>query len=546
MSEFLIQEISKSYMEARLSPALSQPPVHWRSVKLRSPIEAVPRQRSLHAGTVVGESMYLFGGYDGSVRLNDLHRFDFFSSLWTLITPLNGLAPSPRDRFAMASHAASSSFYIFGGYDGTNRVRELWRFDCLRNCWHLVDNSAGSPPSQRHSHSMVEWENKLFVLFGYDGNYRSDIFEFNISRNTWICIQPQGFAPRPRYRSSVVAYKDSLIVFGGHDGSKHLDDLLVFNLKTYVWSLIEPVVPMTTMGPYAYRTLSPLSSASHPPASRDSHSAVVHGESMFIFGGSSGAARNDFFEYRIDVNAWIELQPNVDSTNLEGETDCEGAPNPRFCHVAVLYKDCMYIHAGYDGQTRLSDFRSYSFVENVLLDLPPPTILEDLGKFVNDPVYADIVFEVDSGDEFFGHKIILSRCAYFKAMFESNMAEKTQTRIRIKDVTNEVFQLLLSYLYLDEITIETSSSDLMALFVAADRFGIERLKRICEQAILSTLTVENACVIFRAADMSSASLLRKKSVEFILRNYDAVLKTIAFEELARSNIELTLELIRNR
>lgn len=267
---------------------------------------------------------------------------------------------------------------------------------------------------------------------------------------------------------------------------------------------------------------------------------------MFIFGGSSGAARNDFFEYRIDVNAWIELQSNVDSTNLDGETDTEGAPNPRFCHVAVLYKDCMYIHAGYDGQTRLSDFRSYSFVENVLLDLPPPTILEDLGRFVNDPVYADIVFEVDSGDEFFGHKIILSRCAYFKAMFESNMAEKTQTRIRIKDVTNDVFQLLLSYLYLDEITIETSSSDLMALFVAADRFGIERLKRICEQAILSTLTVENACVIFLAADMSSASLLRKKSVEFILRNYDAVLKTIAFEELARSNIELTLELIRNR
>lgn len=520
----------------RTSPSLNQP-VQWRSVKVKSVPDSMPRQRSLHAGAVVGDSFYVFGGYDGSVRLNDLHRFDFPSGIWTHVVSANGTAPSPRDRLSIASHG--STFYIFGGYDGTNRVNDLWKFDCARTTWHLLDSTAGAVPSPRHSHNMVEWESKIFVLFGYDGNYRSDIFEFNISRNTWISIQARGHAVKPRYRGSVVVYKDSLIAFGGHDGTKHLDDLLVFNLKTNTWTLIDPVVPLTAMGPYAFRTLTP--SASSPPVSRDSHSAAVHGDSMFIFGGSSGAARNDFFEYRIDVNAWIELQSNL--TAFE-ESSNASSPSPRFCHVAVLYKDCMFVHAGYDGQTRLSDLKSYSFVENVLLDLPPPSILEDLGTFLNEPLYSDIIFEMDSGEEFFGHRIILSRCAFFRAMFESDMAERTKTRIQIKDVPKDVFALVLGYLYSDEL--KESQVDMMALFSAADRFGIDRLKRICEQSILSTMTIENACGILQAADMASAQLLRKKSIEYIMRNYDAVLKTSAFEDLARRNIELTLELIRNR
>jgi hypothetical protein len=86
----------------------------------------------------------------------------------------------------------------------------------------------------------------------------------------------------------------------------------------------------------------------------------------------------------------------------------------------------------------------------------------------------------------------------------------------------------------------------MDVFIGADRFGIERLKRICEQAILLDICPEKACEIFLAADLHNATMLRKKSMEFILRHYDVVVKTEAFEELARTNIELALELIRQR
>lgn len=500
--------------------------------------DVMPKQRSLHSGVVIGDSFFVFGGYDGSSRLNELHRFDFPSSAWSHVIPSGGSAPSPRDR--LAACALQQSMYIFGGYDGTNRVNDLWRFDVSRNAWSCID-SPSALPSPRHSHSLCAHNDKLYLLFGYDGNYKSDVWEFNPVRKTWVAIAARGPVPKPRYRSAVVAHNDCLYVFGGHDGSKHLDDLLSLNLKTFTWTLVEPNLPTAAVGPY--RAVTPLATA--PPLPRDSHSAVLYGDSIFVFGGSSGAARNDLYEYRIDLNVWIELQASESRQPVSDESprtvhSTDGTIAARFCHVAAVHKDCMYVHAGYDGQNRLADLKSFSFVENVLLDVPPPTILEDIALFVNQTEFSDISILV--GEEtFYGHKIILSRCPYFKAMFTSNMRE--QTSATIADVAPDVFSVVLSYLYTDQLPA-TTSVDLIALFTAADRFGVERLKKMCEQAILATISIESSCAIFHSADLVSAATLRKRAAEYIVRNYEAVVKTAGFEDLARRNIELTLELIR--
>ncbi len=136
-------------------------------------------------------------------------------------------------------------------------------------------------------------------------------------------------------------------------------------------------------------------------------------------------------------------------------------------------------------------------------------------------------------------------------MFENDFSESTSTNsasVLIPEIASDIFLLLMTYLYTDEIESaeKLDFQKAMNVFIAADRFGIERLKRICEQAILLDIAPENACEIFHAADLHNAMILRKKSLEFILRHYDVVVKTEAFEELARSNIELALELIRHR
>ena len=73
-----------------------------------------------------------------------------------------------------------------------------------------------------------------------------------------------------------------MILYGGHDGTRHLSDTHVFDFESRSWStlVVEGKVPIP----------------------RDSHIAVVHANSMYIFGGSSGAAMNDLHELQLPSN----------------------------------------------------------------------------------------------------------------------------------------------------------------------------------------------------------------------------------------------------
>lgn len=131
---------------------------------------------------------------------------------------------------------------------------------------------------------------------------------------------------------------------------------------------------------------------------------------MFIFGGSTGNARSDFYEYKIDENRWLP----VCST---GGT----APCSRFCHVGVVYGKCFYVFGGYDGSQRLNDFKQFRF-ESEKMEIPSGTIIQELEGFVGNDLFSDITFIVE-GKKIHAHKILLSRSSYFTAMFSGSMLE---------------------------------------------------------------------------------------------------------------------------
>lgn len=51
-----------------------------------------------------------------------------------------------------------------------------------------------------------------------------------------------------------------------------------------------------------------LSTEGTPPIPRDSHVSVIHGQSMYVFGGSTGSAMNDFHELRLDKCTWRNVR----------------------------------------------------------------------------------------------------------------------------------------------------------------------------------------------------------------------------------------------
>jgi len=182
-----------------------------------------------------------------------------------------------------------------------------------------------------------------------------------------------------------------MFIFGGHDGSKQLNDFYSFDFKTNIWTEI-------------------VYERSEPPSPRDSHILVTYGESVFLFGGSTGNPWSDFYEYKISENDWIEV------LHKDGQI-----PSSRFCHVGVVCKNWFYIFGGYNGDSRLNDF-SYFQLDIYSEVIPPSTLVADLSNFINNQKYSDV--QIIINDKVIpSHKIILSRCEYFETMFKSSMRE---------------------------------------------------------------------------------------------------------------------------
>ena len=114
------------------------------------------------------------------------------------------------------------------------------------------------------------------------------------------------------------------------------------------------------------------------PSPRDSHILVNSSNSIFLFGGSTGNPRSDFYEYKIDEAKWSCVSHN--GGNI---------PNSRFCHVGVVVRKKFYIFGGYDGDSRLNDFH-YFMIDDNTSDIPKGSLVKDLTSFINNEKFSDV------------------------------------------------------------------------------------------------------------------------------------------------------------
>ena len=499
----------------------------------------------------------------------------------------------------------NNKFYIFGGFDGNTRKNDFHMYCFDTHSWTEIN--ALQPPSARHSHCAVVYDDKMYIFGGYDSSYKNDMHEFNFETGVWRVIHHSGKLPRSRYRATCVVHNENLIMFGGHDGSRHLNDVNVFHFGSQTWTqtLVE----------------------GYNPIPRDSHIAAVYGSSMFIYGGSTGLATDDFQELRLFPHKliWVptrqenstsgkrstgspdspllraipggsatepryemiddEFPPPPHQTNrnqrvlgsgnlmgfsrtgfggmaqppspprlsalISSQTDgnnnprgVETLPGLRFCHVATVYKDSLYVFGGYDGQTRLGDFIQFQFgLAPLDGTVPPSTLKSDLKEMLDNKELSDIIFNVE-GIPIYAHKTLCARSPVLRAMLTGEMVESRSDEINIPEVRHNVFLGLLEYLYTDDVILTLENA--MEMFQAADRFGVDRLKRLCESYMLSSLNVENAAHLLYAADVVNASGLRKRCLEFIVIYFNEVSKTAAFEEVGRANNDLLFEILSQR
>lgn len=82
------------------------------------------------------------------------------------------------------------------------------------------------------------------------------------------------------------------------------------------------------------------------------------------------------------------------------------------------------------------------------------------------------------------------------------------------------------------------------LLAAADKYALERLKVMCEEALCSNLTIENVCDILVLADLHSAEQLKTHAIDFINSHATDVMETTGWRSMIQGHPHLIAEAFR--
>jgi len=117
------------------------------------------------------------------------------------------------------------------------------------------------------------------------------------------------------------------------------------------------------------------------------------------------------------------------------------------------------------------------------------------------------------------HRVIVSsRCPWFRRALTSGMKESIEKRIVLHDCHLAVFQCFLQFLYSGLYNIDLAQEQpqfLAELLVLADRYEVDELKKVCEEALI--FKVDNNCcfALLVLADQFQTGKLRRTCFEYI-------------------------------
>ncbi|XP_037467694.1 BTB/POZ and MATH domain-containing protein 1-like [Triticum dicoccoides] len=159
--------------------------------------------------------------------------------------------------------------------------------------------------------------------------------------------------------------------------------------------------------------------------------------------------------------------------------------------------------------------------------VPSTRLHQHLGELLQSGTAADVEFIV-SGESLVAHKnifvrVMAARSPVLMAEFFGHMREASSRVTVIEDMEAAAFKAMLHFIYTDAVPAEfdgqgegeAATSMAQHLLVAADRYGLERLKLICENKLFSCITANTAVAILVLADQHNCSQLKAKCAEFL-------------------------------
>ncbi|CAN4108917.1 unnamed protein product [Withania somnifera] len=224
-----------------------------------------PGPRDSHSAVLVGHRMVVFGGTNGSRKVNDIHVLDVRSQEWTQLE-CQGNPPSPRESHT-ATLVGGDKLVIFGGSgEGeANYLNDLHVLDLKTMMWSSPE-VRGEMPVPRDSHSAVAIGNRLYIYGGDCGDrYQGDVDMLDMDTLMWSKLDSLGQSPGARAGHASVNFGSKVYVIGGVGDKKYYNDVWVLDVINSSWTQLDVL--------------------GQKPQGRFSHTAAAQNTDIVIYGG---------------------------------------------------------------------------------------------------------------------------------------------------------------------------------------------------------------------------------------------------------------------
>ncbi|XP_018335554.1 uncharacterized protein LOC108744347 [Agrilus planipennis] len=261
--------------------------------------------------------------------------------MWSSVIPQDVESASPSARSKHSATLVGNYVYVLGGRNGNLPMKDFWRYNLVTGKWQQLKPSGDKLPCLQE-HSAVVYKDCIYVFGGevsFSAGGETPLWVYDIKNNSWKKIQSKNGTATPKGRRghTALVHKGKMFIYGGYQDLRgSCSELWTFNFETYSWHLL------SSSSPKKYNTDT-------CPPGRHKHSAVLHNDSIWIYGGMTDLQeRADFWKWDTTMNSWTCIKTKI-------------SPGPLHSHAACRLPSSMIIFGGERDGHPTNDLWKYSF-----------------------------------------------------------------------------------------------------------------------------------------------------------------------------------------
>lgn len=184
--------------------------------------------RSGSRATVIGNTLFIFGGSHEPIFYNDLYSVDLSTGLVNLIQT-NGTPPSPRTSTIFSSSSDGQEIILWGGYDGS-WPSELYILDLNTFTWSSYQQDISG-------RSNIAYTTIGDSIFAYGSSKTGGLLVIDIKNRIARIQHTTGPEPSPTITDAALVKFDNFLMFIGGKAASQSTLMYALNLDSFRWFL---------------------------------------------------------------------------------------------------------------------------------------------------------------------------------------------------------------------------------------------------------------------------------------------------------------------